>query len=161
MLLWPLFRVNIINEIAGTENWNNIESNDYVSTVALLSSFYFTLKLSISTVRFFNGNSLIVARRFRIQDSRFNKKSMKMQFQKDITASRKPKYESAVTLLWSFYFTQNFPLSYAGAFDKSFLSVNFRNAWNQNLKSNRFKNQSSDTLKILGHNCNHQQGLVK
>ena len=26
---------------------------------------------------------------------------------------------------------------------------------------NRFKNQSTGTLKILAHNCNHQQGLVK
>ena len=29
------------------------------------------------------------------------------------------------------------------------------------LKPNRFKNQSSDTLKLLGQNCNHQQGLIK
>ena len=26
---------------------------------------------------------------------------------------------------------------------------------------NRFNSQSSDTLKILGHNCKHQQGFVK
>ena len=26
---------------------------------------------------------------------------------------------------------------------------------------NAFKNQSGDTLKILAHNWNHQQGLVK
>ena len=26
---------------------------------------------------------------------------------------------------------------------------------------NRFKKQSSGTLKILAHNCNHQKGLVK
>ena len=29
------------------------------------------------------------------------------------------------------------------------------------LTPNRFKNQSSDTLNILGHNCNHQQEFVK
>ena len=29
------------------------------------------------------------------------------------------------------------------------------------LTPNRFKNQSSDTMNILGHNCNHQQGLAK
>ena len=29
------------------------------------------------------------------------------------------------------------------------------------LKQNRFKNQSSDTLKLLGHNSNHQQGFIK
>ena len=29
------------------------------------------------------------------------------------------------------------------------------------LKPNRFKNQSSDTLKLLGHNCNHRQEFIK
>ena len=29
------------------------------------------------------------------------------------------------------------------------------------LKPNRFKNQSSNTLKLLGRNCNHQQGFIK
>ena len=29
------------------------------------------------------------------------------------------------------------------------------------LKLNRFKNQSSDTLKLLDQNCNHQQGFIK
>ena len=29
------------------------------------------------------------------------------------------------------------------------------------ITSNRFKNQSSGTLKTLGHNCNPQQGLIK
>ena len=29
------------------------------------------------------------------------------------------------------------------------------------ITSNRLKNQSSDTLNILGHNCSHQQGFVK
>ena len=35
-----------------------------------------------------------------------------------------------------------------------------RNRKNQNFKT-RFKNQSTDTLKLLGHNCNHQQGFIK
>ena len=29
------------------------------------------------------------------------------------------------------------------------------------LKPNKFKNQSSDTLKLLGQNCDHQQGFIK
>ena len=29
------------------------------------------------------------------------------------------------------------------------------------LTPNRITNQSSETLNILGHNCNHQQGFVK
>ena len=57
-------------------------SVNHVSTLVLLSSFYFTLKLFIYFARFFNGNSLIVAWRFRIQDSRFKKKIMKMYFKK-------------------------------------------------------------------------------
>ena len=83
--MWPLFLVNIINEITATENWNNIESDDYVSTLFLLKSFYITLKSSISVAIFFNGNSLIVAWRFRTQDSRFKKKSMEMHFKKKST----------------------------------------------------------------------------
>ena len=83
--MWPLFRVNIISEITVIENWNNTESDGYVSALAVLSSFYFPLKSSISFMRFFNGNSLIVAWRFRIQDSRFKKKSMKMHFKKKST----------------------------------------------------------------------------
>ena len=29
------------------------------------------------------------------------------------------------------------------------------------LTPNRFKNQSGDTMNILGQNCNHQQGFAK
>ena len=29
------------------------------------------------------------------------------------------------------------------------------------LKPNRFKNQSSDRLKLLDQNCNHRQGFIK
>ena len=29
------------------------------------------------------------------------------------------------------------------------------------LKPNRFKSKSSDSLKILGQNCYHQQGFIK
>ena len=29
------------------------------------------------------------------------------------------------------------------------------------LKPKRFKNQSSDTLELFGHICNHQQGFIK
>ena len=31
----------------------------------------------------------------------------------------------------------------------------------RNFKPNRIKNQSKDTLKLLGQNCNHQQGFAK
>ena len=37
----------------------------------------------------------------------------------------------------------------------------FGNLEIRTVKPNRFKNQSSDTLKLLGQNCNHQQGLIK
>ena len=94
---------------------------------------------------------------FKIQDSRFKKKSMKMHFKK-APDFRKSKYVSTIVLLWSFYFTEKFPLSNAGAFHKNFLSVTcctFGMLEIRTLTPNRFKNQSSDTLNILGHNCNH------
>ena len=31
----------------------------------------------------------------------------------------------------------------------------------RSLKPNRFKNQSSDTLKLVAHNCNHHQVFIK
>ena len=55
-------------------------------------------------------------------------------------------------------------LSSAGAFHENSLSVdccNFDMLKVRTLTPNRFKNQSSDTMNILGHNCNHQQGLAK
>ena len=64
--------ITIIDEIVFTGDQNNIESDDYISTVALLYRFYFTLKLVIS-VGSFNEKW-----RFRIQDARLKKKSMKV-----------------------------------------------------------------------------------
>ena len=55
-------------------------------------------------------------------------------------------------------------LSYAGDFHKSSLSVacgTFGKFEIKTLTPNTFKNQSSDTLKLLGNNCNHQQEFVK
>ena len=37
------------------------------------------------------------------------------------------------------------------------LLVTLKSTW----KPNSFKNQSSDTLKLLDQNCNHQQGFIK
>ena len=31
----------------------------------------------------------------------------------------------------------------------------------RNVKPKRFKNQSSDTMKLLGRNCKNQQGFIK
>ena len=41
-LLWLLILLNIITVTNATENQNSVGSNGYVSTAALLSSFYFT-----------------------------------------------------------------------------------------------------------------------
>ena len=49
-------------------------------------------------------------------------------------------------------------LFYAGAFHENSLSAD---CCMLEITSNRLKNQSSDTLNMLGHNCNHQQGFVK
>ena len=37
----------------------------------------------------------------------------------------------------------------------------FGNLEIRNVKPKRFKNQSSDTLKLLGRNCKNQQGFIK
>ena len=47
-----------INEIAVTKNQNNIGSDDYVSIIALLQSFYFTQKFRLSYACTFHKNSL-------------------------------------------------------------------------------------------------------
>ena len=55
-------------------------------------------------------------------------------------------------------------LSYTGAFHKNLLSIaccTFGVFEVITIKPNRFKNESSDTVKTLAHNCNHQQELVK
>ena len=55
-------------------------------------------------------------------------------------------------------------ISSAGFFGEDSLIMAFCALGNleiRTVKPNRFKNQSSDTLKLLGQNCNHQQGLIK
>ena len=102
--------------------------------------------------------------RFRIRDSRLKKKIIKMYFKKKVPTFRISKYVSPIVLLQTFCFTQKFALSYAGAFHENSLSVAcciFVVIEVKTIIPNRFKNQSSGTLKILAHDCNHQQGLAK
>ena len=87
---------------------------------------------------------------------------MKMYLKKKVPDFRISKYVSKIILLSSFYFTQKFALFYAGAFHKNPLSGACCTFNVLEVRTpNRFKNQSGGTLKILAHNCNHQQGLVK
>ena len=83
------------------QNSSNIESNVYVSTVALLSSVWFTQKISALHLSAFLQNSLIVAC--------FTFGRLKIQI----------------------------------------------------LTPNRFKNQTNDKFKLLGHNYDHLQGFVR
>ena len=70
-LLRLLFWVKFINVEVVTQNWNNIGSNVYVSTAALLFTFLITKKSGLSISVHFHKNSLIVTcctfRRFEIQ----------------------------------------------------------------------------------------------
>ena len=43
------------------QNWRNIESNFYMSTVALLSSIWFTKKSMLSVLVYLHKNSVFVA----------------------------------------------------------------------------------------------------
>ena len=52
-LKFPIMVMIITHEIVVTRDQNNIESNDNVSTVALLQSFYFKLKSAIFSTGFF------------------------------------------------------------------------------------------------------------
>ena len=53
--------VNFINVTVVMQNWNNIRSNVYVYTGALLSTIWFTKKSALSISVCFDKNSLIVA----------------------------------------------------------------------------------------------------
>ena len=115
----------------------------YESTVALLWRFYFTQKSAIPFAGFFHENSLIVAWRFRIQDSRFKKKSMKLLFKQNITDPRKSKNVSTIALLSSFYFKNKLVLSSAKTSHKNSLIVaccTFGKLKIRTLPPNRFKN---------------------
>ena len=59
-LLRLLFWVKFINVEVVTQNWNNIGSNVYVSTAALLFTFLITKKSGLSISVHFHKNSLIV-----------------------------------------------------------------------------------------------------
>ena len=65
------FLVKFINVAIVTQNWNNIGSNVYVSTAALLPTLLITKKSGLSIPAHFHKNSLIVTcctfRRFKIQ----------------------------------------------------------------------------------------------
>ena len=78
---------------------------------------------------------------------------MKMHFKKKYqileNQSMFPQYSYYKAFIW---------LSNAGAFHETSLSVaccTFGMLEIRTLTPNRFKNQSSDTLNILGYNCNH------
>ena len=96
--------------------------------------------------------------RLKIQDSRFKKKSMKMHFKKkhqilenQIMCPQQSYYKDFISY-------KKFTLSNAGAFHENSLSVVcciFGMLEIRTLTPNRFKNQSSDTLNILGQNYNH------
>ena len=96
-----LFWVKFINIAIFTQNWNNIVSNVYVSTAALLPTFLITKKSGLSISAHFHKNSLIV------------------------TCCTFGRFEI------------------------------------RTLTPNRFKNQTNDTLKLLGHNYNHQRRFLK
>ena len=83
------------------QNWNNIESNVYVSTAALLPTFLITKKSGLSISAHFHKNFLIVTCR-------------------------------------------------------TFGRFKIRT-----LTPNRLKNQTNDTLTLLGHNYNHQRSFLK
>ena len=95
---------------------------------------------------------------FEIQDWKIKYENL---FQKELPDFRISKYVSTILLLSSFYFTQKFALSYAGFFHKNSLIVTcctFSRFEIRTLTPNRLKNQTDDTLTLLGHNYNHQRG---
>ena len=80
---------------------------------------------------------------------------MKMHFKKKVPDFRKSKYVSTTKLL---FHKKKCALYNAGAFHENSLSVaccTFSMLEIRSLTPNRFKNHSSDTLNILGHNWNH------
>ena len=120
------------------------------------------LKLGIFSAGFFKENSLIVAWRFRIQDSRFKKESMKMPFQKNNTDSSKAKHVPTIFLLWGFYFTQKLVFSSAEILHENSLIVAWCSFGRFEIWTpNRFKTQANDTSKLLACNSNSLQEFVK
>ena len=73
-------------------------------------------------------------------------------------------YVYTVALLYSVWFTKKSALSISVRFHKNSLIVPcciFGRFEIQTLTPNRFKNETNDTLKLLGHSFNHLQGFVK
>ena len=94
--------------------------------------------------------------RFRIEDSRFKKKSVKMPSKRKHQVLE----NQSMCPQYSYYkaFIPIIKLSNAGPFHKNSQSVaccTFGMLEIRTLTQNRFKNQSSDTVNMLDHNCNH------
>ena len=73
-------------------------------------------------------------------------------------------FVSTLPLLPSFSITKKLGLSIAVAFHNNSLieaCYIFGKLDIRNLTPNIFKNQAKYILKLLGHNCNYQQGFVK
>ena len=73
-------------------------------------------------------------------------------------------YVSTAALLPTFFSTKKPGLSIPAHFHKNSLIVNcctFVRFKIRTLKPNRLKNQTNDTLKLLGHNYNHQRGSLE
>ena len=71
---------------------------------------------------------------------------------------------SILAQLSSVWFTKKSMFSIAVVFHKSSLILalyTFRGIKIKTLILNGFKNQTNDKFKLLGHNCNHQQGCLK
>ena len=69
-----------------------------------------------------------------------------------------------IVLLQRFYLTKNLSSFLKVFFHKNSLIVTCYTLAKVEIRTstqNRFKNQTIDSLKLLGHNCNHQEGFVK
>ena len=101
---------------------------------------------------------------FRIRDSRLKNRSMKCISRKKCKSLEYQSMCPQYSYYKPFISLKKFGLSYAGAFHKNSLSVaccTFNVLEFRTITPNRFKNQSGGTLKILAHDCNHQQGFSK
>ena len=73
-------------------------------------------------------------------------------------------YVSTAAPFSTFLITRNSGLSISAHFHKNSLietCCTFCRFEIRTLTPNRLKNQTNDTLKLLGHNCNHERGLLK
>ena len=73
-------------------------------------------------------------------------------------------YMSTIVLLSSVLFAKKSTLSISVCFHKIYLVMAFCTFGRFEIPTitpNRLKNENNDTLKLLGHNCNHLQQSVK